>query len=184
MEHAPRPTAPTRIFFALWPDAATVHALSTWAKHAHATCGGRIMRPDTLHLTLAFLGTVNAETTHRLIEETRRQTIAPGAFSIHRYGVFARQHLIWAGPAHADDALTALYDDLWLRLSARDFQPPPHPFRPHVTLLRHVTDATPPTVTPKPLHWSYDRYVLVASEPQDGMAQYRILARSQLPQGT
>lgn len=182
MVHAPSPPAAMRIFFALWPDPATVHALSAWARHAHTTCGGRIMRPDTLHLTLAFLGSVDANRIEQLIQATSQDIITPGAFHIHRYGVFARQHLIWAGPANADTALTALHDQLWLRLSALDFQPPPHPFRPHVTLLRHVTDATPPGITPEPLHWAYSRYVLVASEPQNGMAQYRVLASSKLPQ--
>src|SRR5690606_7323542 len=47
-----------RVFFALWPDARTAAVLSGWAQDAHAMCGGRIMRPDTLHLTLAFLGMV------------------------------------------------------------------------------------------------------------------------------
>ena len=50
-----------RLFFALWPDETTQGALYRTGKWMHKHWGGRLMRRDTLHLTLAFLGSMPAE---------------------------------------------------------------------------------------------------------------------------
>jgi RNA 2',3'-cyclic 3'-phosphodiesterase len=60
---SPAPAAPDtlRLFFALWPDDATRDALNRAGKWLHQHWGGRRMRADTLHITLAFLGSTPAE---------------------------------------------------------------------------------------------------------------------------
>src|SRR5690606_31860920 len=84
-----------RLFFALWPGPALAATLADWAAQAQAACGGRAMRPDTLHLTLAFLGAVDAERAAALAAATARQRAEPGSFSLDRYGTFARQGIVW-----------------------------------------------------------------------------------------
>jgi 2'-5' RNA ligase len=167
-----------RLFFALWPDAAAVAGLQPWIARAHECCGGRPTRPDTLHLTLAFLGTATAQQTDALIAFTRtQQRVAPGELALTHYGAFRRLGLVWAGPdpeAPATQALHAVYDDLWLGLAALGWPRPAQPFRPHVTLLRKAT-VDPLPVANAPLSWRYDRYVLVASESQTGGSRYRVL---------
>src|SRR3546814_18632611 len=59
--------APQRIFFGLWPSAATAEQTMAWAHDAHALCGGRVMRPETLHVTLAFLGSTPAARVAELV---------------------------------------------------------------------------------------------------------------------
>jgi 2'-5' RNA ligase len=88
-----------RLFFALWPDQATVRTLSQWADSAHEICGGRVMRPDTLHLTLAFLGDTPPDGAEILARATRERRIAPGVVTLSRFGAFARPGIVWAGPA-------------------------------------------------------------------------------------
>ena len=46
-----------RMFFALWPDDEATGHLSALA-HSFAAEGGRAIRPVSLHLTLAFVGSV------------------------------------------------------------------------------------------------------------------------------
>src|SRR5690606_32306650 len=48
-----------RIFFGLWPSPDTAQEIMALAHEAHAECGARIMRAETLHLTLAFLGSTS-----------------------------------------------------------------------------------------------------------------------------
>jgi 2'-5' RNA ligase len=174
---------PVRLFFALWPDAATVDALNDWAKKAHAACGGRIMRPDTLHLTLGFLGETPRNLVQPLVQETRARHIEPGAVTLTRFGAFPRPRIVWAGPSapengQADDGaarLAAEHRQLWDWLRPlHPARPEPH-FQPHVTLLRNADTREVPASAPPPITWRYDRYVLVASA-QDGTARYRILA--------
>ena len=47
-----------RLFFALWPSETERTALALWQPRLHELCGGRAMRPATLHVTLVFLGEV------------------------------------------------------------------------------------------------------------------------------
>jgi 2'-5' RNA ligase len=186
---APTSDSPVRLFFALWPDADTVRVLTQWADRAQAACGGRIMRPDTLHLTLGFLGETSPELVPPLVRETRARRIKPGIVTLSRFGAFPRPRIVWAGPAgngqpdaeQADEGTVRLTDEHlelwdWVR-SLHPARPEAH-FRPHVTLLRNADTREVPAPPHAPISWRYDRYVLVAST-QDGSARYRILASTQ-----
>ena len=59
-----------RLFFALWPSPPLAASLAGWAQQARLTCGGRAMRTETLHLTLAFLGPVDAALADELAAAT------------------------------------------------------------------------------------------------------------------
>lgn len=169
-----------RLFFALWPGPAATAGLAPWIARAAQQCGGRATRPDTLHLTLAFLGQADPRQVKALMDFTRAQRIAPGEILLDRYGAFPRQGVVWAGPAPeapATRTLHALHDELWRGLAPLDWHPPAQVFRPHVTLARKADCASLPQPC-EPVAWSYARYVLVASEPLEGRASYRILAGS------
>jgi len=167
-----------RLFYALWPAAPLAGKLAEWARQAAPAMGGRVMRTETLHLTLAFLGDIDAATAEELIDATPALRVQPGALTLDRYGVFARQRILWAGPAQTPEALQALYDGLWLWLSGYGQQPPTQPFGPHVTLARHIETKTPPEAVPEPLTWRYDRLVLAASESLTGGSRYRVVAQT------
>lgn len=150
--------------------------LASWAAQAHAACGGRVMRPDTLHLTLAFLGAVETSRVAELAATTRTQRIPPGHTRLDRYGAFPRLGIVWAGPAHTGGDLQDTHDSLWRWLQPLGWHPPQHAFRPHVTLLRHASRLPPPDTPPSPVEWRYHGYMLVESQPDTGTARYRILA--------
>lgn len=172
-----------RLFFALWPAPPLAATLAAWAEQAQPSCGGRAMRMETLHLTLAFLGPVDAALADELAAATPERRLTPEDMTLDRYGVFGRQRILWAGPGDTPAGLQATHDELWLWLSGFGLAAPPQPFRPHVTLLRNIERASPPTHAPAPLPWRYDRMVLVASESLSGGSRYRIVAQSR-PQGS
>jgi len=187
-----------RLFFALWPSPPLAASLAEWAQAAHPHSGGRVMRTETLHLTLAFLGPVEAQLADALAAATPDRCVPPGELALDRYGVFKRQRILWAGPREAEAhqsephqpdphqpeahnapaALQAIHDGLWQWLAGYGLAAPPQPFRPHVTLLRNIERDDPPPPPPDPLIWRYDRLVLVASESQTGGSRYRIVAQS------
>ncbi|WP_099722152.1 RNA 2',3'-cyclic phosphodiesterase [Bordetella bronchiseptica] len=180
MAHPPTEAAiaPPRLFFALWPDPATAARLADWAAHAQLAYGGRVMRTDTLHLTLAFLGAATPAQAAELCAATAARRIAPATLALARYGLFARQRIVWAGPQQADAALAALHDDLWTWLRALGWPAPQQGFQPHVTLLRNVDAHAAAPAPPPPVAWRYDHHALVQSQPQHGRASYRVLART------
>ena len=167
-----------RLFFALWPAPSLAAKLAAWAEQARPSCGGRAMRTETLHLTLAFLGPVDAALADELAAATPERRLAPDDILLDRYGVFGRQRILWAGPGDTPAGLQAAHDELWLWLSGFGLAAPPQPFRPHVTLLRNIERASTPAEAPAPLPWRYDRMVLVASESQSGGSRYRIVTQS------
>ena len=169
-----------RLFFALWPPEAVAEALRQWAILAHAGCGGRVMRPETLHITLAFLGAADPAMTRTLIELTRRFTVTPGRLTLSRFGSFPRTGIVWAGPAAVDPLLDDLHQRLWQALAPSGWAMPAQPFRPHVTLLRRAACQALPPEPALPIVWPYTRCVLVASEPG---SRYRVLAHSRSGRG-
>jgi 2'-5' RNA ligase len=167
-----------RLFFALWPSPPLAASLAGWAEQARLACGGRVMRTETLHLTLAFLGPVEAQLADTLACATPDHRLAPGEVALDHYGVFNRQRILWAGPRDTPAGLQAAHDGLWQWLAGFGLAAPPQPFRPHVTLLRNIERGQPPDATPAPLSWCYDRMVLVASESLSGGSRYRVIAQS------
>jgi len=171
-----------RLFFALWPDAATRDALVRWGARAHAQCGGRAMRPDTLHLTLGFLGETSRDVAHSLVHATRARRIEPGTLLLGRFGAFPRPRIVWAGPSGDEgDGAARLRDEhrcLWEWVARLHPTRPEERFRPHVTLLRDADTRMLPEAPAEPIIWRYERYVLVASV-QDGASRYRIVAGTQ-----
>jgi len=160
-----------------------VKALTEWAQRAKLVCGGRLMRPETLHLTLAFLGDTPVSALPSLVQLMHDRPLSSALMVFNRYGAFKRQGIIWAGPqpdSAAVASLGAVYEKLWEAL--RHVVPVTQrvsTFCPHITLLRgascrHLPDPPPPVA------WKYNRYVLVASQPAAGEARYRILAASPL----
>lgn len=165
-----------RLFFALWPDAATRDALAAAARDLRSTCGGRSPPAANLHLTLAFLGAV-AESRLPLLTQLAG-TLPAAAFelTLDHIGCWRAQRLVWAGARHCPRELSALADALAGGLQAQGFRTERRTFRPHVTLLRDVAAA--PTLAQAglgPLRWPARRFVLAGSEPAARGVRYRII---------
>ncbi|NYT58600.1 RNA 2',3'-cyclic phosphodiesterase [Alcaligenaceae bacterium] len=173
-----------RIFFALWPSQADAAHLMAWAHDAHAAFGGRIMRADTLHLTLAFLGATPADRVQALVQAMQSWPAPVGPIVLRRFGRFAGPRIVWAGPGEDDSDrlswLDGLHQDLWNRLQAMGWQRPAGRFRPHVSLLRKVGPGEASALRRPPLVWTPDQCVLVASQPSDSGSRYQVLARMPL----
>jgi 2'-5' RNA ligase len=93
--------SPIRLFYALWPDTPLANTLSTWATQAQPHSRGRAMRTETLHMTLAFLGSVEKEIADELIAATPYHPLQPGTGTLARHAVFARPPTLWGRPPPA-----------------------------------------------------------------------------------
>lgn len=178
MDHPGRPVdAETlRLFFALWPDAATRERLAGWARTIHSASGGRAMRPESVHLTLAFLGGTPAAALPSIIAAAGR--IAPRAFTlrIDEAGYWRHNQIAWGGAREPPPALEALVADLRAALVGAKIAFDAKAFVPHITLVRK---ARPGFRLPRlePIEWPVRDFVLVRSLTGSGGSAYEVVQR-------
>lgn len=168
-----------RLFFALWPDAGVVEQLVRWAHLARDLCGGRAMRADTLHLTLAFLGSIETDRIPALQELLAAQRWQGGSLTLDRIGQFRGPRIVWAGPSASPPWLETLHAALWRDLTRQGLVEPAEAFRPHVSLLRNAGPADLAALPAQPpITWHADRLVLVASMPRDSGSYYEVVGEN------
>jgi len=162
-----------RVFFALWPDAATRSAISRATRDAVQASGGRPIAKDRLHLTVAFLGELTAAGL-----DLARQVppIAVGGFELvlDALGIWPESKILWLAPQAPPDALGELEANLWDALAERGFRSEERTYRPHVTLARR---ARPVDAGVAPVRWVVQDLALVESFPDGRNVHYEVLER-------
>ncbi len=171
---AARPEQP-RLFFALWPDDDVAARLYALGCEAHARCGGRRMRRDTLHLTLAFIGEVAPERLPDLIAVGNALSTAPFTLSIDRLGAWRHNRIAWGGAQLTPEPLDACAAALASALAGAGFPTERRAFVPHVTLLRRIERPIAPCEV-EPILWPARRIALVRSRRDSEGARYEIVA--------
>lgn len=167
-----------RLFFALWPDAPARAALARLALDVAQAAHGRAPRADNLHVTLAFLGSVDDADVARAVAAGMRAAAAAGAFDVAlaRLGG-TRRGIAWCAPAVVPTGLGRLHEALAAALHEAGFATEARSFRPHVTLARDCAGPLRRAPLPAPIGWRADALALVASTPAPGGSHYRDLAR-------
>jgi RNA 2',3'-cyclic 3'-phosphodiesterase len=168
-----------RLFFALWPEAGARAALAEATREAVGACAARAVPAQSLHATLAFLGSVPERRLGELGEIARRiaGTFVPEAPVVLRFDELAH----WVGPkilvalcAAESRAAHALADVLKRETGAAGFTPDLKPFHAHVTLGRKVTRAPVVPMT-QPVSWSFDGFALIESRTAALGAAYSVV---------
>jgi 2'-5' RNA ligase len=167
--------ATQRLFFALWPDAATSDALATLAQQVAAESGGRSTAPGNVHLTLAFLGDQPRRVARELSAAAAR--ISAPAFDLvfDRVDGWRKNAIAWAGVQSTPPALAELHQAIARSLLASGLEPDERPFAVHVTLARRIASVVRRPLAP-PLVWHVGAFALVASELSAECARYRMLS--------
>jgi RNA 2',3'-cyclic 3'-phosphodiesterase len=183
------PAGSVRLFVVLELPAAVRGALSGWAReHAGGQAGLRLVDPESLHVTLCFLGSRPA---------TEIEEIA-AACQAAVSGLPAAQltlgHALWLPPRRPrvltveltddDDRLSAVQSALAGALAQRGFyKPESRPFLAHVTTARvHREARLRPTDLPAPnqTRFTSNRVTLFESRLGRGPAHYEPLSSTEL----
>jgi 2'-5' RNA ligase len=166
-----------RLFYALWPDKATRDALA----NLQLSIRGRIILPQNLHITLAFLGDQPVwllPTLRTILEGLNFPRID---LKIDRIGFFARSRIAWAGMNTVPPELAKLHTDLRKELGNNRIQHDERErFTPHITLARKAVRTE--SVSFAPISWQADHVALVHSPMSGAGSLYRVLASRRLTQ--
>lgn len=167
--------ASLRLFFALWPDAATRSVLAGLLPSGQSGAG-RPTAPENLHLTMAFLGMQPAQVLPALEQVLQALDFPQLRLQLDRYGYFQRARIAWLGMEHPPPALLQLQRELSSALRecgiGHDRE---SAFRPHVTLARNAP-AAPRGRAPE-IVWQAPQLALVQSTTTPRGPIYEVLAQ-------
>lgn len=167
-----------RLFLALWPDEGVQGALDSVTRGLPLK-GGRIVPAHNLHVTLTFLGNVDAP--RRACVEQAVSSVRASAFEFLLTAVEWRRKtgIVWATAAEIPAALPGLVASLQAALTACQYSPDPRPYRPHVTLARDVR-AGPRRQAIAPIRWRCGEICLVSSRRTPVGSDYTLVRSWQL----
>lgn len=166
---------PRRLFLALWPDAELCKKLYALGGELLAHGRGRRISRENLHLTLAFLGTVEPERQVCLAREISAVQAPDFTLTLDQAGCWPRKGILWAGGT-PPDGLLALVRALHQRLAGCGFEPDMRPFQAHVTLARDVRGVRlRRDQAAGPLVWPVRQFSMVASQTPPEGARYEVL---------
>lgn len=165
-----------RLFFGLWPDDATRRDLAALTRRHLPAAAGRPVPARNLHLTLVFLGSVDAE--FQSCAERAAGTVRADPFELElcRVGHWARSRVFWTAPAQTPDALTGLVAALSRALAHCGYAPETRAYSAHITLARNVRGPLPGAAH-APVRWRVSDFHLVASETHPRGARYALVTR-------
>jgi 2'-5' RNA ligase len=161
-----------RLFFALWPGASQREALST-VQQALPPGRGRLVHREDLHITLAFLGDVDAPRRSCAEETADGVRVVPFDLMLDRFGCFPRSRVLWCGSSARPQPLLALVHALNGGLIGCGFRLERRPFHPHATLARK-SRPLPARALEAPIDWPVSAFSLVTSVPRE-RPRYRVL---------
>ena len=140
---APSPFAPLRLFIAVELSDEARTAVSGLFERLVESGGKNLrpVRPETVHLTLKFLGDVPSDKVEELVEAIKpvAGSRAPFSMSLSGAGVFpspARTRVLWLGIGGDTKALGELHLGIEDAVASLGFARDRKPFSPHLTVAR------------------------------------------------
>jgi len=164
-----------RLFFALWPDDPLRHTLYKVTRRPVRLSGGKPVPQSNFHITLVFLGSLNAADELRARQAADSVAGTPFELQLDRLGFWPEPRVLWLGAADVPVPARRLAADLAKALRMWGLQPDPKPFVPHVTLARKIVKPGK-TGELHTLHWQVREFALLRSLMHARGSEYQPLA--------
>jgi 2'-5' RNA ligase len=139
----------TRTFIALELDTTQQQFLGTIIRQGRQLLPDlRWVEPESIHLTLAFLGELNDQQLEKAIAAAQYAASISNPFpyrlsSLGTFGPPRQPRVLWMGVSEPSGTLNIVYQALSLALEQRGFATEKRPFSPHLTLARIKSPLTP-----------------------------------------
>ncbi len=161
---------PGRMFLAYWPNQPVRERITQLIDHRLARVG-RPVAPDNLHLTLVFLGQVNAIQLQQLLPVIDGLESEPIELVFDRLGWWPDSRVLWLAPNSIPEQLEDLVSELRTSVNECGIEVDKRPYRAHMTLVRKVRQLPSlPEITP--VTWRVHKWVLVRSDTRPEGVRY------------
>jgi RNA 2',3'-cyclic 3'-phosphodiesterase len=154
---------PLRLFFAVRPDPEARDALEERARSLSLDPGAKLVPRNNYHVTLAFIGEVDASQLSTLRQIGSAQAASALALRFEAFEYWPKPEVVVAAARTIPDGLQALWQRLHHELAGHQWALDPKRLRPHVTLARKVSQ-TPVLQAMSPLNWVAREFCLMRSE--------------------
>ncbi len=169
-----RRPARQRLFFGLWPDSATRRRIAA-AGRLFPARSGRPVADSNLHLTLVFMGMLDAAQRDCAMDVAAALALPPFTLSFGQLGCWPRPRVAWLAPVATPAALSDLMVRLRQGLERCCGQAPEtRPWQPHITLRRKFRGPVPEARI-EPFRWPVTDFCLLESVSGAGGVRYRPL---------
>jgi len=174
---------PLRLFLALWPEQTlreAIHNYSTEHLVTQKNWHGRLVDPQNLHMTLAFLGSVENDRIDCIRDAAASLCWQAFTLQLDQPGFWDRARVAWLAPTAVPQQLTDLVQQLRAALVRCGFDEQQRAYQPHVTLARkcrapELSDM--PSPWQQPLVWQVNNLVLVSSVTEPAGVRYEVINR-------
>ncbi len=161
-----------RLFFAVWPQESARKEIAAVQNRLKPDLPARWVRPENLHMTLAFLGEVEPERLASLKAAADRVSFAGFELVLDQIEHWRRPQVLCLTTSGICEPLTRLAVDLARNLLSEGFELERRPFSAHLTLARKVFHPPAETLLEKPIHWKSSSFALVESVQDDRGSNY------------
>lgn len=167
---------PSRLFFALWPEPELQQAFFESGQALSKLCGGRLTRREDIHLTLVFLGAVEAQHLPGVLAVAAQTRLSNFEMCFDRLGWWRQNQVAWAASTETPRPLLDLVKALQRGLVLEGFKFDERRYVPHVSLLRKA-QCRDTLLESASIAWSVQQFALVNSTLHPGGPHYSIVQR-------
>ncbi|SNY44798.1 2'-5' RNA ligase [Arsukibacterium tuosuense] len=165
-----------RLFFSLKFTASQQQQLLPYQQQALKICPeSKAVDSDNLHLTLFFLGQVDAIKQQHLVATAQQIKAEAFSLTLDYLACFARPKILYLAPSIIAPELLQLQQQLASICNVAGFSEIHDKYRPHITLARHALCPATLPLPVQPLALAVSQFALYLSAQQEGRIRYQPL---------
>jgi 2'-5' RNA ligase len=163
-----------RLFFALWPDDETRQLINKFNQSIKSE-GLKKVNPDNLHVTLVFLGNINAEVEVILRQSIEKISVQPFVLHFDQLDFWQKPRILCISTRSYDSQLSILVNAIKKKVELCGIKTEDRPYKPHITLARKARKVIDIAILP--IEWKAESFCLVESCSTSNGVQYQVLQR-------
>ena len=163
-----------RLFFALWPANETRKQIDKINQSINSK-GLKKVKCDNLHVTLIFLGNVDAESEALIRQSMKNISVQPFALYFDQLALWRKPRILCLATQQYDQQLLTLVDAIKKELEQCSLIMEDRIYKPHITLARKARRLI--DINVQPIEWQVQSFCLVESLSTPRGVHYQVLQR-------
>ena len=162
-----------KLFFALWPPSNKVRKKIEMVNQSIKEGGIKKVKPDNLHVTLVFLGNVDAKSEVMIRQSVEHIIVQPFVLHFDQLEYWRKPRILCLSTQQYDPHLLVLVNALKSIVEQCGVKIEERSYKPHITLARKAYKLIDIDVLP--IEWQVHAFCLVQSSSTTNGVHYQVL---------